>query len=161
MIGLWQIRTNQEIIEAERMNNLSYHDGCLHYKISLMSCKNAVLLKVKKSDWSGTSCIELEQFSRAKFHENNWQLNGQILDPNLSAHSMIMCFSYIHHLKELQPQHHRKCFLKNILEAFQDRQKPNPCKTFCKWVKMSWVLDYVQESGKKKYRYSTCNLKPF
>lgn len=74
-----------------------------------MSCKNAVLLEVWKSDWSGTSCIELKQFSRAKFRENNQQLNGPILDLNLLAHSMIMCFCYIHHLKELQPQYHFKC----------------------------------------------------
>lgn len=113
------------------------------------------------SDWSGTSCTELKQFSRVKFHENNWQLNGPILDLNLSTHSMIMCFHYTHHLKELQPQQH--CFLSStfILEAFQVTQSKIKSLQNIFWGKMSWMLDYVQEPGKKKHRYFTCNLKLF
>lgn len=109
---------------------------------------------------SGTSCIELKQFSRAKFHENNCKLNGQILDLNLSAHSMIMCFHYIHHFKELKPQHHCKCCLKNILQVFQVTQPK--IKSLQNILQMRedelkcWTM--FRNQGRKNF---TCNLKPF
>lgn len=75
--------------KSRQNDSLSYHDGCLYYKVSLMSCKNVILLKVQKSDWSGTSYVELKQFGKTKFPVKNLAIKWSNAWSEQSAHTII------------------------------------------------------------------------